>query len=116
MELMKQTFLMDRPARLILLIGLLALGGCGSGGGPAKTDAPAPTLSLSVAPAEVEVNGEAMLTWSATNADSCTASGGWSGQKSVAGSETTGPMTDSAAYTLQCTGAGGSASKSVNIT
>ena len=45
-----------------------------------------------------------VLTWSTTPvASSCTASGGWSGTKFAAGSETLAAITSSKSYTLTCT-------------
>jgi hypothetical protein len=56
-----------------------------------------------------------MLTWSSANATSCSASDGWSGTKSVLGSEMTPALSNSTTFTLTCTGAGGSAIKSVTV-
>jgi hypothetical protein len=56
------------------------------------------------------------LTWSSTNATTCTASSGWSGTKATSGSQSTGALTASGNYTLTCTGAGGSASRSTTVT
>ena len=47
------------------------------------------------------------LSWSTTNATSCTASGGWMGTKPVSGSLTV-VIAASTSYTLACTGPGGS--------
>jgi hypothetical protein len=56
------------------------------------------------------------ITWSSTNATSCTASGAWSGTKVASGSQTTGTLSNSSTYTITCTGAGGSATASTAIT
>lgn len=56
-----------------------------------------------------------MLTWSTTNATSCSASGAWSGSKSTSGSETTAALSASATYMLNCTGTGGSASGGTTV-
>jgi hypothetical protein len=77
---------------------------------------PAPTLTLSANPTNVAVNDSAMLTWSSTNATSCMASGGWSGNKGPSGSQSTGALTNTTTYDLSCTGAGGSAQRSVTVT
>ena len=59
------------------------------------------------------------LTWTSANADSCTASGVWSGSKSLNGSET---VTSSAAtgtaqtFTLACTGTVNTATDNVTVT
>jgi hypothetical protein len=59
--------------------------------------------------------GSSTLSWSSTNATSCTASGAWSGTKSTSGSQSVSPSSTST-YTLTCTGAGGSASDSATVT
>lgn len=92
----------------------------------AMTVEPAPTVTLSASPTSVASGGTTSLTWSATNATSCTASASptnsaWSG--SEAASTNGGPVTSSAltadtTFTLSCTGAGGttSATATVNVT
>lgn len=76
----------------------------------------APTLSLSAAPASVASGGATQLNWSSTNAASCAASGGWSGSRAPSGSETIGGLTASTTFTLECSGAGGSISRSAPVT
>jgi hypothetical protein len=76
----------------------------------------APTVTLNANPTAVNVNGTSTLTWSSTNATSCTASGGWTGSKSTSGTETTGALSNTTSYTLSCTGAGGNAQQSVTVT
>ncbi len=77
---------------------------------------PAPTVSLSASPTTVVTGGSSTLTWSSTNATSCTASGAWAGAKALSGSESTGVLTVTSTFTLACTGAGGTASQSVTVT
>jgi hypothetical protein len=77
---------------------------------------PAPTVTLTAAPTIVTSGGSSTLTWSTTNATSCTASGGWSGDKSTSGSQNTGALTATTSFTLNCTGNGGSAQSSVTVT
>jgi len=76
---------------------------------------PQPTVSLSAGSTTVTSGQPANLTWSSLNATSCTASGAWTGTKPIAGSFTTPALTVSSTYSLNCTGAGGSASASVTI-
>ncbi|GEM_PF-3088487 len=68
--------------------------------------------------------GGVFLQWTSSNADSCTASGGWTGTKNTTNSAGfyTGnqganviPMTSSQTYTIACTGAGGTATDSVVV-
>lgn len=74
-----------------------------------------PTLTLTATPTRIDEGEDAMLTWSTANATSCTASGGWSGAKSVSGEEEVSPE-ETTTYTLACTGAGGTVTKSVTVT
>ena len=67
----------------------------------------APTASVSASPSSVATGGSSTLTWSSTNATSCTASGGWSGSLAASGSRSTGPLTAATVYSLVCAGAGG---------
>jgi hypothetical protein len=78
-----------------------------------------PTVDLkansSDGPITVPYNTAATLSWTSSNAASCTASGAWSGTKATSGSESTGNITSSKTYTLTCTGPGGSAFDSVTV-
>src|SRR5262245_12135547 len=87
---------------------------CGSGGGGGGST-PAPTVQLQAEPRDVNTGQTTTLTWSSTNADTCTASGGWSGTKSVSGSEEVGPVAADTTFSLQCTGGGGSASDNASV-
>ena len=72
---------------------------------------PAPTVSLAASPSSIASGGSSTLTWSTTNATSCTASGAWTGSKATSGSQSTGALTANASYSLTCTGTGGSATQ-----
>jgi hypothetical protein len=100
---------------------VMLLSHCGGGGGGSTTSPvvpppAAPTLELAASPGNVGPATAATLTWSSANATGCTASGGWSGARPAAGSESTGPLAADATYTLVCTGAGGAASRTVGVT
>jgi len=56
------------------------------------------------------------LTWDSTNADSCTASGSWSGSKGTSGSDTVGNFTGTKTFKITCRNEGGTASDSVTLT
>jgi hypothetical protein len=75
-----------------------------------------PTITLTASSTAVAFNGSSTLTWSTTNATSCTASNAWSGNKATSGSATLNNLTATGTYTLVCTGAGGSSSVSTTIT
>ncbi|MDH3768215.1 MAG: hypothetical protein OES99_07160, partial [Gammaproteobacteria bacterium] len=82
----------------------------------ANATPPGPTVVLDASPVVVDEGGSSDLNWSSTDADSCVASGDWSGAKATAGSETMGPLGVTSTFTLTCTGAGGLVSDNVNIT
>jgi len=75
-----------------------------------------PTLTLSANPTSVASGQSSSLTWSSTSATSCTASNGWSGTKSISGTQVISPVTTTTTYTLSCTDTGGSATQSVTVT
>lgn len=85
---------------------------CSGAGG---TSAPAlatvnviPSANLSVYPSVIAPGGSSTLTWSSANASSCTAAGGWSGTLGTGGTQTTGAVNATTAYSLTCSGPGGS--------
>ncbi len=80
------------------------------------TAPPTPTVSLSASPTSVTENGSSTLSWNTTNADTCTASGDWTGNKTVSGSESIPSISANSTFTLVCSGAGGSGSDAVSVT
>jgi hypothetical protein len=86
-----------------------------SGSAPPST-VQTPTVSLTASSTSVPSGSSTTLTWSSSNTNSCTASGGWSGTKAISGSQSTGNLTATTAFTLTCTGSGGSASQSATVT
>ena len=93
------------PARVLLLACLISLAACGGGSSDGATPTPMPTVSIAASPASIAAGGSSTLTWSSTDATSCTASGDWSGTKASSGSASVTPAA-TASYTLACTGAG----------
>ena len=88
------------------------LANCGGGGGggsepaPVPTPPPAPTSSISASVESLRINQTAELTWSSTNATSCTASGDWSGDKGSSGTEEVQVVkAGTSTYTINCSGA-----------
>src|SRR3989344_268281 len=76
----------------------------------------APPLNFSANPTSINSGQPSTLSWSSSNATSCSASGGWSGGKSISGSESVRPGSTTT-YSLSCSGPGGGrASKSVTVT
>jgi uncharacterized delta-60 repeat protein len=77
--------------------------------------APAPQITFTATPSSVASGESSTLDWSSTDAQSCSASGAWSGDKALSGSEETGPITSQSVYVLDCSGVGGTASQSVTV-
>ncbi|MCT2533683.1 Ig-like domain-containing protein [SAR92 clade bacterium H231] len=90
----------------------LLLGSCSGGGTPP----PVPNLNLQSSSLEEEVGETVSISWTSLNATSCIASGDWSGEKGLSGSESV-LIGDAKTYIfgLNCSGKGGSSSKSVSV-
>ncbi len=73
------------------------------------------TLVFAASDSSVPLNGSTDLSWSATGADSCDATGHWSGPRPEVGNENTGPLAANVTFSLSCTGAGGTISRSVTV-
>lgn len=78
--------------------------------------APRPTITFSATPTSITSGQRATLQWNATNATACTASGGWTGQKSASGSEQSAVLNANTSFDLTCSGPGGSASATASVT
>ena len=89
-------------------------GGGGGGGGEPSTSSPQPVVSLSADQTSVLVDSSTNLTWSSTNANSCSAS--WTSQTTTSG---TASVTISTVgnnnFSITCSGAGGNGSASISI-
>jgi len=73
-------------------------------------------VTIAVSPKTTTLGLTAMLSWSAANATSCTASGAWSGTQQVSGSRNVAPTVPGAyTYSLSCTGPKGSDSSSATL-
>jgi len=76
-----------------------------------------PTVTIAVKPASVSPGASATLTWSSTNATTCSASGAWSGSEPTSGTQVIVPgAVGTETFTLACTGAGGTASAQATLT
>lgn len=109
----------------MVIVSSLGLNACGGGGTSAPPPPPPPaatTVTITASPNSVSQGQSATLTWSTTNATSCTASADpaesdWSGSQSSAGSQSVTPaLQGTISYTLTCNGAGGSGSGSASVT
>jgi len=100
---------------------ITALAACGEGEGDplnfggSGTESVKPTVTLQLTPATVAKGQSATLTWTASEAQTCTASGGWSGAQPTSGTLSTAPLSASTSYTLTCTGSGGAATQSKQV-
>ncbi len=92
-------------------------GGSSSGGGttPTAPVVPAPTLMLTASAPSVTQGGNASITWSTTNADSCAANDAWTGTQSTSGSQQFTNLAATSTFSLSCSGAGGSINQSVVV-
>ena len=104
---------------LSLTASILLISSCGGGGGgggdssPTPTT-PTPTVNLSADPVSVLLGSTSTLTWSSTNATSCSAS--WTSQTGSSGSEAVTISTvGNNSFSITCTGAGGSRSSTVTV-
>jgi hypothetical protein len=75
----------------------------------------APNVSLAASADVVDAGGSVTLSWSSRNATTCSASGGWSGTKSVSGQQLITSLQNNQTFTLNCEGAGGSAIAMVSV-
>ena len=93
-------------------ISCTGTGGTGSASA-ALVVVPTPAIKIAVSPSQVLMDQPSTLTWSTTNASSCTASGAWAGAQATSGSlMVTKAVAENYTYGISCTGAGGATSAS----
>jgi predicted esterase len=82
------------------------------------TAPPSPlAVTLTVSPETIGFGRSATLTWNASGAESCLASGDWVGKQPAKGTQSfVPPAPGSYAYILSCSGPGGDAAQSVSLT
>jgi len=107
---------------LLLITSIVFITSCGGGGGgggsPAAAPTPSgpPTASITSSSLKGYTTENSSITWSSSNASSCTASDSWSGTKATSGNENFSfSAQGNFTFTVSCTGSGGSASDSVTI-
>lgn len=92
-----------------------------SGGSCVLTSTPpppgAPTVDLTASPTSVNSGSASTLTWTVSGSPtSCSASGDWSGSKSITGgSQSTGNLTSAKNYTITCSNSYGSSFDSASV-
>ncbi|MEL7449962.1 MAG: Ig-like domain-containing protein, partial [Pseudomonadota bacterium] len=81
---------------------------------------PVPTTGLSfgffASETQVEAGSTVSLSWNGDVANTCIASGDWSGNKAGAGTEVVGPLTANSQFVLQCFGAEGNSTRTAVVT
>lgn len=77
------------------------------------TVVPVPTVSLSANPTAIPINGSSTLTWSSTNASSCTINGS---AVALSGNQLYSSISATTTYTFSCSGTGGNASTQATVT
>jgi hypothetical protein len=119
-----------RCAAAAALLPLAAsLVACGGGGGtatttttatttiPTATAAAVPTVTMALSTTKASVSSPVTLSWSSTDATTCTGSDSWSGTQAARGSKALIPAAGGQfRYTITCIGAGGTAAKTVVLT
>lgn len=78
---------------------------------------PAPTVTIAATPSTITLGQSSNLTWSSTNATTCTASGTWFGSETPSGTLIVSPQAvGTYPYALTCAGPGGTISSSATLT
>jgi CubicO group peptidase (beta-lactamase class C family) len=92
--------------------------GAGKGGGKpgGSGGSTQPVLSFAASADSVPNGGQVLLSWASLHAKSCTASGNWSGSKSLNGSETIRSLTTDSQFVLTCKSGKSSVSGAVAVT
>ena len=95
-----------------IFTSLLIISSCGGGGGGGSAPpVPNASITLNISSTEIYLNQQVTVSWSVTNASSCSASGSWDGSKSLSGSEDFSfDQPGSKSFTLTCQNSEGSSS------
>tara|TARA_B100000900_G_scaffold163847_1_gene139081 strand:- start:341 stop:2344 length:2004 start_codon:yes stop_codon:yes gene_type:complete len=101
---------------LSFLITFVFLSSCGGGGGGGGDPVLNPTSSISSSFSTTYIGNSVTITWSSTNATSCSASGDWSGGKGTSGSEEVQITKEgTSTFTISCSSGGMSSNSSVSV-
>jgi hypothetical protein len=93
-------------------------GGTGTGGTSTETSGTPPAVNMKLSSVSINPGESATITWDSDAADTCTASGAWSGAQLLDNGNgiTTGPLPAGVySFGLTCVGPGGSSSKVVTL-
>ena len=104
---------------LYILSSLFIITSCGGGGGGGGSSVQLIAASISSFTSNIfstEIGTSVEISWSSSNASSCSASGSWTGSKATSGSESVEISTvGDTTFTLTCSGEGGNASRTITI-
>ena len=75
-----------------------------------------PKVSLAVNAAKIKMNDDISLSWDSSNVSTCVASGAWSGNKEISGTQLVKVLSGKTKFTITCSGAEGSSSDTVEVT
>lgn len=96
---MPSSQMVQKTTRFILtILVLITISACQS----SDTASTSQSLTFSASSTSINVGEFVTLSWSASTADSCAASGDWSGSKAISGQETVGPLQANSTFTLSC--------------
>jgi len=88
---------------VVTLAFVVSCGGGGGGGGSGQNNIPAPTVALTSSGSSAYQGDSVTLTWSATNATICTASGAWYNSIGTSGTQSISVATlGSNVFTISC--------------
>ena len=76
---------------------------------------PPPSVFFTATSTFLRYRESAKITWKTERANSCVASGDWSGKRGVSGTVSTGPVTSNRTYTLTCFGETGTTTERANF-
>ena len=100
-----------RKGNIFIISSVFLIASCGGGGGGGSAAVARLLAAISSFVSSISsspINGTVDLTWSSSNATSCTASGGWIGSKATSGTESVTISTNGDnTFNLRCTGEGG---------
>lgn len=103
------------PIKFVMIFTLLMAGFIGMLSLVYVANAASPSLSFNAYPTTVSEGEPIALSWHASNAEYCTASGSWYGKWLPYGSENRYPKYSQQVYTMTCVGADGQISQSVTV-
>ncbi|HEY5646246.1 MAG TPA: hypothetical protein VIS76_09905 [Pseudomonadales bacterium] len=81
----------------------------------ASSPAPLPLISFAADPTQVPHGTSTRLSWAATDAERCSAQGGWSGEQPSSGSVLTAALNTATEFVLTCSGRGGATTQQVFV-